>query len=1015
MPLSPHQHRDLITLLATHYVSEEEREALLWEAFASPPRSLYGDLSRTGTPRVFATNLVRALENHRKLPTGEHALAVLLEVVRPTVGAQDQAHLDEWIAALDTPAPHAHLADETDQALPVPPDASPPAWIEERAQQHAQRRLRFYLAVPLALLILILAGIWAWGWEVMEPVTFVAGACLAVGGYLYFALTLHEPSPAAFYERLREAERRKLLGASHLPPAQITSQAEAEDAYLSQLVQSKTLKQVTRYTALAGASERRLPREQVSIRPEFEYLRQVADERLAPSDLERRRYEDILSAMQEHRRAVLLGEPGAGKTTALTRLAEELYVRARHARRAPLPLFIPLGKWITAQPLQVFIAAQLGALGTYLTPLLASGRAALLLDGLNEVPVEQREEKARQIKTLLEEHPSLLVIVTCRQDDYKVDLGLDVLRIAPLDALRIRDFAGRYLGEAEGERLFWHLVGQAARPLYEELCGALTEETPRASRWQRWWRGGSPVNGPAPAEVQLWLEESLPERVRGQPEWRWRRWCYLRDDPASLLQLARNPYLLAMLVQVYNPQHDTLPANRGELFGQFTHMLLAREELGQVDALTRRVSLTAAGEALRGALARLALAMQTHRAARQEAGAVTALGLEEAVPRYLTPGQLAQARSTSLLEAGEVVRFSHQLLQEYFAACQMRKEMGDLQATALWPPERWWERTGWEEATILLAGLHSNDCTPVLEWVGEANPEVAALCLVRSGAAASDATRERLRARWLARLRDVVAEPEPRARAAVGRALALAELDNRPGVGLRADGLPDIAWVEIAGGKCQIGGDEVAYQGLPAQEAEVPTFWMAKYPVTYRQFQAFIDAPDGFYNDRWWEEAGKHPGEAGEQAFPYGSHPRERVSWYDAMAFCRWLSATVGYEVRLPSEEEWEKAARGTAGLLYPYGNEFDATKGNTMETGIGQTSAVGIFPEGASPYGVEEMSGNVWEWCLTNVSGHSRVLRGGSWCFNRQSARAASRVHHSPGYRDVDGGVRVVCVGPPR
>jgi formylglycine-generating enzyme required for sulfatase activity len=128
------------------------------------------------------------------------------------------------------------------------------------------------------------------------------------------------------------------------------------------------------------------------------------------------------------------------------------------------------------------------------------------------------------------------------------------------------------------------------------------------------------------------------------------------------------------------------------------------------------------------------------------------------------------------------------------------------------------------------------------------------------------------------------------------------------------------------------------------------------------------------------------------------------------------------WAVRLPTEYEWEKAARGREGLIYPYGNEFDARKGNISETGIKQTSAVGLFPTERSPYGIEEMSGNVWGWCLSNwakpqlrAEGEDlrtdvgRTLRGGSWYNGQNLARAASRDDSSPDNRLSNIGFRVV------
>lgn len=280
------------------------------------------------------------------------------------------------------------------------------------------------------------------------------------------------------------------------------------------------------------------------------------------------------------------------------------------------------------------------------------------------------------------------------------------------------------------------------------------------------------------------------------------------------------------------------------------------------------------------------------------------------------------------------------------------------------------------------------------------------------------------------RLLDIMLNPNvpPPDRAEAGRQLA--EIgDPRRGVGLRPNGLPDIDWVEIPAG-------EFIYQR--GERLTLPTFHIARYPITYRQFQAFIDADDGFRNPQWWEGLAAddgHKATPGEQAFKYGNHPRENVSWWDAVAFCRWLSGKLGYEITLPTEQQWEKAARGTDGRAYPWGNEYIPGYANIDETDryglgqkvgeyfVGQTTAAWTYPQGASPYGVIDMSGNVWEWCLneyynpenTGLGGsESRVVRGGSWSNRMDHTRASYRSDWLPDSRGGYYGFRVVVGSRP-
>ncbi|MBK8430830.1 MAG: SUMF1/EgtB/PvdO family nonheme iron enzyme [Chloroflexi bacterium] len=135
----------------------------------------------------------------------------------------------------------------------------------------------------------------------------------------------------------------------------------------------------------------------------------------------------------------------------------------------------------------------------------------------------------------------------------------------------------------------------------------------------------------------------------------------------------------------------------------------------------------------------------------------------------------------------------------------------------------------------------------------------------------------------------------------------------------------------------------------------------------------------------------------------YANHPRETVSWYQAVAFTRWLSDKLGYEVRLPHEHEWEVAAKYQHGRTYPWGeDEFDSTKANTAEGGLGQTTAVGLYPTGRqSTLDLYDLSGNVLEWCQNKYndptqdevddSGDSAVCAAGrGYRFNHRARRLA-------------------------
>jgi Sulfatase-modifying factor enzyme 1 len=259
-------------------------------------------------------------------------------------------------------------------------------------------------------------------------------------------------------------------------------------------------------------------------------------------------------------------------------------------------------------------------------------------------------------------------------------------------------------------------------------------------------------------------------------------------------------------------------------------------------------------------------------------------------------------------------------------------------------------------------------------------------------------------------------------RALIGVRLSLIG-DTRPGVGLRKDGLPDIGWCKVPGGEITLEFEEEQSSSMVPPTFKVEPFYIAKYPVTYAQYRAFLEAADGYHESVWWRELLTQEQQPGRQYQIYDNNPAENVSWLAAVAFCRWMSKHLGYVIRLPTEWEWQQAATGgDATNVYPWGPKWDAGRANTSESDLNRTTAVGLYPHGISPVGALDMSGNVWEWCLneydnpkrTTLSGDARrIWRGGSWYNGHNSARTAFRTFYSPNYSGANVGFRLACLSP--
>lgn len=232
--------------------------------------------------------------------------------------------------------------------------------------------------------------------------------------------------------------------------------------------------------------------------------------------------------------------------------------------------------------------------------------------------------------------------------------------------------------------------------------------------------------------------------------------------------------------------------------------------------------------------------------------------------------------------------------------------------------------------------------------------------------------------------------------------------------------------VEIPAGPFIMGsptGEQTPVAETPEHEVELPLYAIGLYPVTVAQYAEFIKQTD--------YPAPKKVGWLGKTP-PKNrlDHPVVGVSWYDALAYCRWLSEKTGRAYRLPSEAEWEKAARGVEGQIYPWGNTWEPALCHCSGE---QTAAVTTFYKNKSPFGCFDMVGNVWEWTstlwgsawqesdfaypyrlndgreeLTADESVYRIFRGGSFKDEPGQLRGSARRWYAPAHADKSRGFRV-------
>jgi len=833
------------------------------------------------------------------------------------------------------------------------------------------------------------------------------------------------------------------IGTVNINPDPRQAEAErAEQAFQAYLAALWKRCQVLPLAALGGDEGRNS-----EVRLDQVYIRLDTTEKEKPagnkrSEENKERPVPVWDVAARKKRLVILGDPGSGKSTFVHHLVSllagaqlgELLAEQVQPFGGLTPVLVTLrelapqlGGLGLAEPLndrqrdvvvkvvEGYLAAELeryecaGALPRLKTDL-HNCACLLALDGLDEVPCDLRLAVRLAVAALLDRWNPARLLITCRVRSYEGQAlaGLPTCTLAPLDKDKIEAFCRDwYRAQSELGRFSKDDAAQRSADLAQAAVGELGE-------------------------------------------------------------LAANPMLLTTMALIHQ-REIRLPKQRVRLYTLAVDILLRRWQQGKAGMPEALGAFLSDDRRLRDAMQRLAY--EAHAAGCANAG-LAELGRGRALelldlPEYLgNAGAAAEfldyvdQRAGLLVGRGGVLNhptvytFPHRTFQEYLAGCYLfggRARDAEERLRPLAAQAEVWNLAVEFGAEELLYNSRSESWKDVLDiayrLLRTAAPAGAGeqRCALWAGKIVALVGAERAvsdDARFVERARTVLVgllggELRPPERVDAGRALARLG-DPR----FRADAwyLPDeplLGFVKIPAGKFWMGSNPKKDSGAfgdeqPQHEVHLPEYWLGRYPVTVAQFGAFVT------------ESGFKPGDP-DCLHGLPNHPVVWVSWHEALAYCDWLTGRLrcwpgapaalrerlaaGWRVLLPGEAEWEKAARGVDGCIYPWGEVFDAEKANTEETGIGDTSAVGCFPGGAGPYGLLDMSGNVWEWTRSLNKEYpyvptdgredlradgGRTVRGGAFFNESRYARCAFRDWADPDIRLWYYGFRVAFLPAP-
>jgi formylglycine-generating enzyme required for sulfatase activity len=630
---------------------------------------------------------------------------------------------------------------------------------------------------------------------------------------------------------------------------------------------------------------------------------------------------------------------------------------------------------------------------------LEGGQAIILLDGMDEVADQTlRERIARLIEKFTVRYPEPRYVVTSRIVGYEgaARIGAD------FGLAKVRDFSPTEVRQ---------FVRDWTRVVDTTLAGDDADEIVRL------------------ADAQA---ERLIAAIESNPR---------------VADLAVNPLLLTVIALVHRYRAN-LPERRSELYEEPVEVLLGNWDAAkpgmQAQLNIGEIQLDSGDR--RSLLEPVAFWMHTHRQQEIELDDLRPLLLptfenlatngpnaaQKAVDLFL---RVINERSGMLIESGiGIYDFAHLTFQEYLAARALADHREALAFTLEKLPDPWWR-----EVILLQAGyLSTQGKRRVSELIGailnadtanEPEPHhhllLAAECLFDVGLARVEGD---LLGQARARLREQAEAPLEKGNkeSVLQKVTAMNALARIESGQINSQfwkqpwGEPQ--WVTIPADEFWLGSEQITGDEKPIHWIHLPAFRISRVPVTNAQYALYVRDADAPAPEHW---------RGGEIPKGLANHPVVNVSWHNAVRYCRWLSEKTGLAVTLPSEAEWEKAARGPSMGLgsqreYPWGDNWQELRANTSELGLRETTPVGLFLNGASPYGVLDLSGNVWEWTRSVFKEYPynlddgredpdvpddvlRVVRGGSWADYDRHARCAYRYFRYPDYFNYLIGFRVV------